>query len=73
MVEKQTQTIYIDDVPYSESQLSDAAKICINHITDLDRKIKSAQTNIDQLSVGRNGFISMLKSALEDGELVATE
>jgi uncharacterized protein YdeI (BOF family) len=66
MVEKQTQTITIDDVEYTEDQLTDQQKVMINHIGDLDRKIKSTQFNLDQLNVGRNAFMSMLKSSLED-------
>jgi len=66
MVEKQTQTITIDDVEYTDDQLSDEQKAMINHIADLDRKIRSTQFNLDQLNVGRNAFMSMLKSSLED-------
>ena len=66
MVEKQTQTITIDDVEYTEDQLTGEQKIMINHIADLDRKIRSTQFNLDQLNVGRNAFMGMLKSSLED-------
>ena len=68
MVEKQTQTITIDKVEYSEDQLTDQQKVMINHIGDLDRKIRSSQFNIDQLNVGRNAFMGMLKSSLETAE-----
>jgi hypothetical protein len=46
MVEKQTQTITIDDVSYTEDQLTDQQKVMINHVADLDRKIRSSQFNI---------------------------
>jgi uncharacterized protein YdeI (BOF family) len=52
MAEKQTQTITIDDVSYTEDQLTDQQKVMINHIGDLDRKIRSTQFNLDQLNVG---------------------
>jgi uncharacterized protein YdeI (BOF family) len=68
MVEKQTQTITIDDVSYTEDQLTDQQKVMINHIGDLDRKIRSTQFNLDQLNVGRNAFMGMLKSSLETAE-----
>jgi uncharacterized protein YdeI (BOF family) len=68
MVEKQTQTITIDDVEYTEDQLTDQQKVMINHIGDLDRKIRSTQFNLDQLNVGRNAFMGMLKSSLETAE-----
>jgi hypothetical protein len=59
--EKQTQTITIDDVEYTEDQLTDQQKVMINHIADLDRKIRSTQFNLDQLNVGRAAFMNMLK------------
>ena len=64
--EKQTQTITIDEVEYTEDQLTGEQKIMINHIADLERKIRSTQFNLDQLNVGRNAFMGMLKSSLED-------
>lgn len=66
MSEKQTVTI--DNVEYTEDQLTDQQKVIINHIGDLDRKIRSAQFNLDQLSVGREAFMGMLKSSLETAE-----
>jgi hypothetical protein len=68
MVEKQTQTITIDDVEYTEDQLTDQQKVMINHIGDLDRKIRSSQFNLDQLNVGRSAFMNMLKASLEAPE-----
>ena len=58
--------ITIDDVEYTEDQLSDTAKMCINHINSLDQKIGSSQFNLAQLQVGRQAFMDMLKSSLED-------
>jgi hypothetical protein len=66
--EKQTQTITIDDVEYTEDQLTDQQKVMINHIGDLDRKIRSTQFNLDQLNVGRAAFMNMLKASLEVAE-----
>ena len=57
--------ITIDDVDYTEDQLSDHAKACINHIGSLDSKISTAERNLIQLKVGRQGFLDMLKSDLE--------
>jgi len=57
--------ITIDDVEYTEDQLSDEAKACINHIGSLDQKIGSAQNNLVQLHRGRKGFLDDLRQALE--------
>ncbi len=58
-------TITIDEVEYTEDQLSDAAKVCINHIGSLDQKIASTQFNLTQLQVGREAFMQRLKQELE--------
>jgi hypothetical protein len=68
MEEKQTQTITINDKEYTEDQFNDEQKLLINHVADLDRKIRSAQFNIDQLQVGREAFIKMLTESLETSE-----
>jgi len=64
MAEKQTQTITINDRDYTEDQLTDQQKVIINHVADLDRKIRSAQFNLDQLTVGRDAFMQMLNASL---------
>jgi len=64
MAEKKTNTITINDKSYTEDQLNDAQKAMINHVGDLDRKIKSAQFNLDQLTVGKNAFINMLTMSI---------
>ena len=64
MTEEQ-KVITIDDVEYTEDQLSDEAKACINHLGSLDQKIASTQFNLIQLQVGREAFVSKLKGSLE--------
>jgi hypothetical protein len=65
MTEKKPNVITIDDKEYTDDQLSDEQKVMINHISDLDRKVGSTQFNLDQLNVGRQAFMNMLKSSLE--------
>jgi len=65
MAEKKTNTITINDVDYTEDQLTDQQKVMVNHVTDLDRKIRSAQFNMDQLNVGKQAFMQMLTASLE--------
>ena len=57
--------ITIDDKDYTEDDLSDEQKIMINHINSLQQKINSAEFNLDQLRVGKDAFIQMLKGSLE--------
>lgn len=65
--EKTANVITIDDKEYTEDQLTDEQKVMINHISSLDQKINSARFNLDQLSVGRDAFMNMLKQSLEAG------
>ena len=66
MAEKQTKTISINGTDYTEDQLTDQQKVMINHVADLDRKMGSAQFNLDQLAVGKQAFMDMLTKALEE-------
>ena len=65
MAEKKTNTISINDVDYTEDQLTDAQKVMVSHVADLDRKIRSAQFNMDQLNVGKQAFMQLLTASLE--------
>jgi hypothetical protein len=70
MSEKKTASIVIDDVEYTEDQLTDEQKILINHLMDLDRKINSTQFSLAQLQVGRDAFMVMLKQNLQENPAV---
>jgi hypothetical protein len=58
--------IVINNKEYFAEDLTDQQKSMLNHIQDLDRKLKSAKFNVDQLNVGREAFISMLSKSLEN-------
>jgi hypothetical protein len=57
--------ITIDDVEYLFEDMNKEQQMLVNHVADLDRKIGSAQFNLDQLAVGKDAFIKMLKESLE--------
>jgi len=67
MAEKKTNTITINDKSYTEDQLNDTQKVMVNHVADLDRKISSANFNIDQLKMGRMAFMNALTTSLDSG------
>ena len=62
---KKTQ-ITIDDVEYNFEDLTEKQQKLFQHCVDLDRKIGSAQFQLDQLSVGKQAFVKMLKDSLEN-------
>ena len=57
--------IQIDGVEYQFEDMTDQQKVLVNHVADLDRKINNAKFSLDQLQVGRDAFMMMLKQALE--------
>ena len=73
MAETKKTPITIDDVEYVFEDMTPKQQAMVNHITDLDRKIGSSQFNLDQLNVGKQAFVKMLKEALEavEAEVVA--
>ena len=64
MAEKKTTPIVIDDVEYVFEDMTQEQQLLVNHVADLDRKIASTQFNLDQLSVGKQAFVQMLKEKL---------
>ena len=62
---EEKKVITINDVDYTENDLTDEQKMMINHINSLQQKIGSAQFNLDQLRVGKEAFVNMLKGSLE--------
>jgi len=57
--------ITVNDIEYNVDDFTDAQKTMLNHVSDLDRKLGSAQFNLDQLNVGREAFVKMLAESLE--------
>ena len=65
MSKNEKNLITVNDIEYNIEDMTDAQKTMLNHINDLDRKLGSAQFNLDQLNVGRDAFIKMLAGSLE--------
>ena len=57
--------ITIDDVEYHYEDMTQEQQTMVNHIADLDKKINGTKFNLDQLSVGKDAFVNMLKTSLE--------
>ena len=56
--------IMIDDVEYIFEDMTPEQQMLVNHCADLDRKIASSQFNLDQLQVGKQAFVQLLKEKL---------
>lgn len=68
MAETKKTPIVIDDKEYTFEEMTQEQQMLVNHIADLDRKIGSSQFNLDQLNVGKNAFINLLKESLNKAE-----
>lgn len=60
--------VTINGTEYNFEDLTDQQRVLFNHCVDLERKIGSAQFNLDQLQVGREAFLNMLQQSLEAKE-----
>lgn len=68
MAENKKTPVIVDNQEFMYEDLTDQQKIMVNHIADLDKKINTSQFNLDQLNVGKNAFITMLKESLNKVE-----
>jgi hypothetical protein len=71
MAEKKTTPIVINDIEYAYEEMTERQQVIVNHIADLERKIKSTQFNLDQLSVGKDAFVAMIAQDLADEDTTA--
>ena len=71
--DKEPQIVKIDDVEYDANNFNEQQVVLFNHCLDLDRKIGSTTFQLQQLNVGKDAFIKLLKDALvaTDAEVVA--
>ena len=65
MAKNEKTAITVNDKEYFVEDMTDEQQMALNHVKDLDRKISSAKFNLDQLIVGRDAFVGMFVSSLE--------
>ena len=54
----------LDDKEYVIEDMTDEQKSMVNHINDLQNKQNTNQFMADQLAVGKEAFINMLRTSL---------
>ena len=57
--------IIIDDKTYSFENMTPEQQTMVNHVADLEKKINGTRFNLDQLMVGKDAFVKLLKASLE--------
>ena len=68
--EKEKPVINLDGKEYIIEDLTDEQKMMVNHINDIQNKQASNSFISDQLRVGHDAFVKMLKESLESEEEV---
>jgi len=66
MENKKPQIVTIDGTEYDVNDFNENQLLLLNHTADLDRKIGSTQFQLQQLNVGKDAFLTMLKEALKE-------
>ena len=66
MGENKKTPITVNDIEYIVEDMTDEQRTMLNHANDLDRKLANARFNLDQLAVGREAFVNMLATSLEN-------
>jgi hypothetical protein len=63
--DNKSQMITIDGVEYDSADFTEEQVTLTNHCLDLDRKIANMNFQLQQLQVGKDSFLRMLKTSLE--------
>ena len=66
--QKDEPKVNIDGKEYKVSDLTKEQVQMVNHVADLDNKIRTTQFNVEQLQGGRNYFMEMLNGSLKNGK-----
>ena len=71
--QKEKPVLNLDDKEYVIEDMTDEQKMMVNHINDLQNKQNTNAFMADQLQVGNEAFINMLRASLESEEEVEAE
>ena len=70
---EQKPVLNLDDKEYVIEDMTDEQKMMVNHINDLQNKQNTNQFMADQLAVGKEAFVNLLRASLEEPEVVEVE
>ena len=63
---KKSNILTLSDKQYEIDKMSDEQKMMVAHLRDIQNKQASNSFVADQLQVGHDGFVAMLKKSLEE-------
>ena len=65
---KEKPVLNLDDKEYVIEDMTDEQKMMVNHINDLQNKQNTNAFMAEQLQVGKEAFINLLRASLEEPE-----
>ena len=71
--EKRPQIVTIDGIEHDANNFNEQQILLLNHTIDLERKIGSTTFQLQQLQVGKDAFLKLLKDELakpQDAEII---
>ena len=70
---EQKPVLSLDDKEYVIEDMTDEQKQMLNHINDMQNKLNTNAFMKEQLEVGKEAFISMLRASLSEEESIEAE
>ena len=61
------QRVNLDGIEHDASLFTEKQMHLLNHCIDLDSKLSSAQFQLQQIQVGKDTFLKMLKDSIAEG------
>ena len=65
MAKNQKATVTINDIEYIVDDLSDEAKVYVDHLNDFDNKLRINQFTANSLALGRQMAVNLLAQEVE--------
>jgi len=65
MAEEKEKTVVINGAEHNAADLSQEQVVLLNHVADLENKIRQIGFNLEQAHGGRNHFMALLTASLE--------
>ena len=62
---KEPQIVNVDGTEYDVNNFTDQQRLLLDHCVDLERKLASCRFQLDQLNVGKDAFLTLLKQSLK--------
>jgi len=67
-IKKESPVLNLDGKEYGIDTMTNDQKVILSHVQDLTRKIETTQFNLQQMQVGKDSFVKLLKDELTKDE-----